>query len=126
MGYGKQMNIVYRDDRFKVGWVRGKYSPNDKFIKIIGVDLWRGKPVGFRTPDDREYLDLLEKFDGERFMDAYTDLRAENEDTLKRELGKGFWLGGQFFYNLREDFRKGMTKQELIIKYKMDNSRTKK
>jgi len=119
------MNIVYSDDRFKVGWVQGKYSPNDKFIKIIGVDLWRGKPRGVREPDDREYIDLLEEFDGKPFMDAYTDLRAENEDTLKRELGKDHWLGGQYFYNLRNDFRKGMTKQELIIKYKMDNSRSR-
>jgi len=104
---------------------QGKESPNDRFIKILGPDLpgceyWDGKWRGYHAPTERQLLDLIDNYDGEPWLEVYIQVKGENEDTIKRENQKGYWLGKQYFLNMIEDYRNGMSREELEDKYELN------
>tara|TARA_R110000796_G_C14216352_1_gene393988 strand:+ start:46 stop:429 length:384 start_codon:yes stop_codon:yes gene_type:complete len=110
---------------FMVYSVQGKESPSDRFIKILGSNLpgceyWNNEWRGYHAPTERQLLDLIDDYDGEPWLDIYIQVKGENEDTIKRENKKDYWLGKQYFLNMIEDYRNGMSREELEDTYKLD------
>src|SRR5210317_2298948 len=119
--------IHYKMDEsgYMVYSTQGKESPNDRFIKILGPDLpgceyWDGKWRGYHAATERQLLDLIDNYDGEPWLEVYIQVKGENEDTIKRENQKGYWLGKQYFLNMIEDYRNGMSREELEDKYELN------